>query len=180
MKFIKTDLEPAHVIELDEFNDHRGMFARIHCENEFKEHGLASHMVQTNMSITNKKGTLRGMHYQVEGAEEDKLVRCVKGKVLDVIIDVRKGSPTFGKHFKVELSEDNRKAIYVPKGFAHGILALSDDAVLVYHVSQFYTPGKEKGIRWNDPFFNIEWPVEEPILSEKDANHPLWEDENSN
>ena len=170
MKFIKTELEGAYIIEMEPFKDYRGTFARVFCANEFKEHGLDYNLVQTNHSVTLKKGVIRGMHYQVEGTEEAKLLRCVCGKILDVIIDIRKSSKTFGKHIAVELSDSNNKMLYVPRGFAHGFLTLSDNCHVTYQVSNFYAPGKEKGIRWNDPFFAIDWPIKEPVLSDKDAN----------
>ncbi len=175
MIFHPTKLEGAFIIELKPFKDHRGLFARTFCAREFEEHGLKTNMVQTNLSISFPRHTLRGMHYQVEGAEEAKLVRCIKGKILDVIIDLRKGSDTFGQHIVVELTDANHKMIYVPEGFAHGILTLEEDCHLSYQVSNFYTPGKERGIRWNDPFFGIEWPTSNPVLSDKDRDLPDFE-----
>ena len=172
MKFIETELQDAYIIEREPFVDHRGSFSRTFCAKEFEQHGLATNMVQTNLSITKKKHTIRGIHYQIEGAEEDKLVQCLQGTILDVIINLRKGSKTFGKYVGVELSETNNKMLYVPRGFAHGFITLDDDCCVLYQVSNFYAPGKERGIRWNDPFFGIEWPAENPILSEKDATHP--------
>lgn len=171
MIFTETKLKGAYLIDLQKREDHRGFFARAFCADEFKAHGLNSVFVQGNISRTLKKHTLRGMHYQVDGAEEAKLVRCTKGKILDVILDVRKDSPTFGQHVAVELSEDNHRQIYVPEGFAHGFLTLVDNIEVAYLVSQFYSPGKEKGIRWNDTQFNIQWPVDAPVLSEKDAGY---------
>ena len=124
------------------------------------------------MSLSRPKFTLRGMHYQIDGAEEAKLIRCTKGKILDVIIDIRKNSETFGKHIAVELSEENYEMLYVPEGFAHGFMTLVENCEVSYQVSQFYSPGKERGIRWNDPMFNIQWPSQNPVISEKDAVHP--------
>jgi dTDP-4-dehydrorhamnose 3,5-epimerase len=169
MKFIETKLKGAFVIELKPFHDHRGSFARTFCANEFAEHGLHTNLVQTNLSISGPKHTLRGMHYQIEGAEEAKLVRCIKGSILDTIIDLRKDSPTYCEHVSVKLTADNNTMFYVPEGFAHGFVTLEEDSHVMYQVSNFYAPGKERGIRWNDPLFNIQWGVEQPVLSEKDS-----------
>jgi len=169
MKFIETKLKDAFVIELEPFHDHRGSFARTFCAREFADHGLHEHLVQTNLSISGPKHTLRGMHYQIEGAEEAKLVRCIKGKILDSIIDLRKDSATYGQHVSVELSDENNRMFYVPEGFAHGFLTLEEDCHVMYQVSNYYAPGKERGIRWNDPSFKIQWGVDEPVLSEKDS-----------
>ena len=172
MKFIERELAGVYLIELEAFQDHRGSFARTFCARTFREYCLKDNMVQSNCSISISKYTLRGLHYQVKGAEEAKLVQCIRGKILDVIIDIRKSSRTFGKHIKVELSDSNNQLLYVPEGFAHGFMTLVENCHVFYQVSNFYAPDKEQGIRWNDPFFGIEWPCENPILSEKDANHP--------
>jgi len=172
MKFFETKLKGAYIIEREPFVDSRGSFSRTFCAKEFKQHNLAVNMVQTNFSVSSRKHVLRGMHYQVEGAEEDKLVQCLRGAILDVIIDLRKSSSTFGEHIKVELSEANNKMLYVPRGFAHGFLSLDNFCYVLYQVSNFYDPNKEKGIRWNDPFFGIDWPTKNPILSLKDTVHP--------
>lgn len=171
MIFTETPLKGAYVIDAAPFHDFRGVFMRTYCADEFKKNGIQSQYVQSNLSITESEGTLRGMHYQVEGAEEDKLVRCIKGTILDVIIDLRKGSESFGKYFSLEMTESNGKSIFVPRGFAHGFLTLKGPSYVFYQVSNFYTPGKEKGIRWDDPFFKIPWPIEKPTLSEKDAGY---------
>lgn len=171
MKFIETKLAGAYIIELEPFIDLRGSFARTFCANEFAEHGLNSNMPQSNLSISGPKFTLRGMHYQIDGAEEAKLLRCQKGAILDTIIDIRKDSPTYCQWLQVELTDKNNRMLYVPEGFAHGFITLEEDCEVFYQVSEFYTPGKEKGIRWNDPLFNISWPTAEPVLSEKDAKH---------
>lgn len=172
MLFTETKLKGAFIIELEKRVDERGFFARSFCANEFEKQGLNSVMPQTNMSLSKFKNTIRGMHYQIDGAEEAKLIRCTKGAILDVIIDIRKNSPTYCQHISVELSDENYKMLYVPEGFAHGFLTLTDNVEVNYQVSQFYTPGKEKGIRWNDPLFGINWNIENPIVSEKDAVHP--------
>lgn len=172
MLFTETKLKGAFIIDLEKRVDERGFFARSFCANEFEKHGLNTVMPQTNMSLSKFKNTIRGMHYQVDGAEEAKLIRCTKGTILDVIIDIRKHSPTYCEHISVELSDENYRMLYVPEGFAHGFLTLTDNVEVNYQVSQFYTPGKEKGIRWNDPLFAINWNIENPIISEKDAIHP--------
>lgn len=172
MKFIETKLAGAYIIELEPFHDHRGSFARTFCAREFKNHGLNDSMVQSNLSISIPQYTLRGLHYQADEAKEAKLVRCTQGRILDVIVDIRKASLTFAKHIKVELSDSNNRMLYVPEGFAHGFITLVENCHVFYQVSNFYTPAKESGIRWNDPFFKIAWPVENPIVSEKDANYP--------
>lgn len=171
MLFTETKLKGAFILDMEKREDPRGFFARTFCANEFKEHGLNTVFVQANMSRTMQKHTIRGMHYQVDGAEEAKLVRCTKGSILDVIIDVRKDSPTFGQHISVELTEDNYRQLYVPEGFAHGFMTLEDNIEVSYMVSAFYTPGKERGIRWDDPYFGINWPANDPLLSEKDAGY---------
>jgi dTDP-4-dehydrorhamnose 3,5-epimerase len=172
MIFTETSLKGAFILDLEKREDPRGFFARTFCVDEFKKHGLTSTICQANMSLSKEKYTLRGMHYQVDGAEEAKIVRCTRGALLDVIIDLRKGSPTYLQHIKVELTQDNYRMLYVPEGFAHGFITLTENVEANYLVTQFYTPGKEKGIRWNDPLFKIEWPTENPVISEKDAVHP--------
>ncbi|ALF51731.1 dTDP-4-dehydrorhamnose 3,5-epimerase [Nostoc piscinale CENA21] len=173
MIFTATNLQDAYIIDLEERNDHRGFFARYFCAQEFEAHGLKPVVAQCNLSYNYKKGTLRGMHYQLPPAAETKLVRCTKGAIYDVIIDMRPNSPTFLQHIGVELTAENRRALYVPEMFAHGYQALTDDAEVIYQVGEFYTPGYERGLRYNDPFFNIEWPVEVTEISEKDLNWPL-------
>jgi dTDP-4-dehydrorhamnose 3,5-epimerase len=173
MIFTETELKSAFVIDLEQKPDHRGFFARTFCAKEFEEHGLKPTVAQCNLSYNHKKGTLRGMHYQVSPATETKLVRCTQGSIYDVIIDMRPESPTFLSHFGVELSADNRRALYVPEMFAHGYQALTDDAEVIYQVGEFYTPGYERGLRYDDPFFNIQWPVDVTEISEKDLNWPL-------
>jgi dTDP-4-dehydrorhamnose 3,5-epimerase len=175
MIFNKTELEDAYIIELQEFNDERGFFARAFCEKEFKDHGIDFRVVQANTSYSSKKHTLRGMHYQEKPHQEAKLIKCTKGAIYDVIIDMRPDSPTFKKWAGVELTEQNRKMIYVPEGFAHGFLTLEDDTEVYYPVTESYTPGAEKGIRWDDPAFNIDWPAKAAIISAKDKSWPLFD-----
>lgn len=173
MKFTETKLKGAYIIELEEKPDHRGFFARTFCAKEFEDHGLKPVVAQCNLSYNHKKGTMRGMHYQVSPAAETKLVRCTRGSIYDVIIDMRPESSTYLSHVGVELSQDNRRALYVPEMFAHGYQALTDGAEVIYQVGEFYTPGYERGLRYNDPFFNIQWPTEVTEISEKDANWPF-------
>ena len=172
MIFTETALPGAMMIDIEARRDDRGFFARTFCAAEFQKMGLKHAMVQSNLSKSQKQFTLRGMHYQVNGAEEAKLVRCTRGKILDVIIDIRPASPTYCRHVAVELSEENYRMLYVPEGFAHGFITLQNDCDVFYQVSAFYTPASERGIRWNDPYFSIPWPTDSPIVSEKDNNHP--------
>jgi dTDP-4-dehydrorhamnose 3,5-epimerase len=178
MIFNESPLRGAFTIDLEKRGDDRGFFARAFCEKEFAQHGLASRFVQVNNSLSAQKGTLRGMHYQLAPHAEVKVVRCIKGALYDVILDLRKDSPTFGQHFGAELSADNRRMMYVPKGFAHGLITLTDDAEAFYFVDEFYAPQHERGVRWNDPKFNIQWPIEPAVLSDKDKAHrdfdPAW------
>jgi dTDP-4-dehydrorhamnose 3,5-epimerase len=172
MKFIETPLKGAYLIELEKRGDNRGFFARFFCENEFSQQGLVNRFVQINNSLTAKKGTLRGMHYQLQPDAEVKVVRCIKGALYDAILDLRPDSPTFGKSFGAELNEENRTMMYVPKGFAHGFVTLADDTEALYLVSSFYAPSLEKGIRYNDPRFAMNWPVMPTEVSEKDGQWP--------
>jgi len=171
MKFSETFIRDAFIIDVEPIVDHRGSFARTFCTKEFEKHGLEYNMVQSNISVTLNRKTIRGMHFQVDEAQEAKLVRCIRGAILDVIIDIREDSNTYAQHFMIELTGSNNKMIYVPRGFAHGFLTLEENCHVFYQVSNFYAPNMEKGIRWDDPFFNIQWPISNPILSEKDANY---------
>lgn len=173
MKFISTPIFGAFVIEPEPRTDIRGAFMRTFCSKEFLAAGLATAFVQTNVSRTLRKGTIRGMHYQRGETAEDKLVRACRGRIFDVIIDLRGDSPSFGKSFGVELSGDNLSELYVPRGCAHGFMTLEDDCEVIYQVSNYYSTEAEAGVRWDDPFFKIEWPIQgKPILSERDAAHP--------
>lgn len=175
MKFTETKLAGAFVVDLNRMSDERGFFARSFCQNEFQQHGMAADVVQANMSWNESKGTLRGMHYQHVPYQETKFIRCIRGSIYDVIIDLRKDSSTFGDWFGVELTADNRTALYVPKDFAHGFVTLEDDSEVFYMVSQSYQPGSEGGIRWDDPRFKIDWPINPTRISEKDADWPDFE-----
>lgn len=172
MLFKPTPLLGAYIVELERRGDDRGFFARFFCENEFRDAGLETRFVQVNNSLTAKKGTLRGLHYQLPPAAEVKAVRCVRGALYDVIVDIRAGSPTFGQWFGAELTAENRTMMYVPRGFAHGFVTLTDDTEAFYLVSSFYSPENERGIRWSDPALAIHWPVEPAEISDKDRNWP--------
>ncbi len=170
MLFTETQLTGAYIIEIEKLKDNRGFFARSWCQNEFEKHGLNARIVQANVSYNKKKGTMRGMHYQKAPYEETKLVRCTRGAIYDVIIDLRPTSPTFTQWIGVELTAGNYKMLFVPENFAHGFQTLTDDSEVIYQVSQFYTPGSESGIRWDDPAFKINWPVEIQVISDKDKS----------
>jgi dTDP-4-dehydrorhamnose 3,5-epimerase len=169
MRFSETSLKGAYIIDIEEKPDHRGFFARTYCAEEFAVHGLKATVAQCNLSFNHHKGTLRGMHYQVAPACETKLVRCISGAIYDVIVDMRPQSPTYLQHIGVELSAQNRRALYVPEMFAHGYQALSDGAEVVYQVGEFYTPGYERGLRYDDPVLGIDWPIPVSEISAKDA-----------
>jgi dTDP-4-dehydrorhamnose 3,5-epimerase len=172
MIFTETRLKGAYIIEPEKRLDDRGFFARSWCENEFAEHNLNPRLVQCNISFNNKKGTLRGMHYQAEPRAEAKLVRCTRGTVYDVIIDLRPNSPTFKQYLGEELTVEGYKMLYAPEGFAHGFQALEDNSEVFYQMSEFYAPQHSRGVRWNDPAFGIPWPIREPIMLERDRNYP--------
>ncbi len=176
MIFNKTPLQDARLIQLERKGDDRGFFARFYCEKEFGAEGLATKFVQVNNSLSGKKATLRGLHYQLAPSAEVKVVRCLKGALWDCIADLRPDSSTFGKWFGAELSEDNRQMMYVPRGFAHAILTLTDNTEALYLVSDFYDVEAERGVRWNDPWLNIQWPIAPTEISVKDA---AWPDFNS-
>jgi dTDP-4-dehydrorhamnose 3,5-epimerase len=177
MKFRSTSLSGAFLIELEKRGDDRGFFARHFCEHEFAAAGLESRYVQINNSLSAKRGTLRGLHYQLPPSAEVKVVRCVRGALWDVIIDLRPDSPSYKKWFGAELSAENRIMMYVPRGFAHAILTLSDDAEAIYLVSAFFAPEQERGLRWDDPAIGIEWPIEPAEISPKDAKWPSFDPE---
>ena len=173
MIFKKTKLNGAFIIEPERIEDNRGFFARAWCKREFEANGLNPNLLQSNISFNKVKRTLRGMHYQVAPCEEVKLVRCTRGAIFDVIIDLRTDSPTYLKWIGVELTSYNHSMLYVPENFAHGYLTLTDDSEVFYHVSQFYSPNHERGIRWNDPVLAIDWPIDRNlIISEKDNSWP--------
>jgi dTDP-4-dehydrorhamnose 3,5-epimerase len=173
MIFTPTGLPGSYIIEPVPFSDERGWFARTYCKNEFAQIGHEAEWVQLNHSFTRQKGTTRGMHYQLPPFSEIKLVRCIAGAVLDVIIDIRKDSAHFLQWVAVELSAANKKMMYIPAGFAHGFQALTDDCELLYHHSQFYTPGMEGGLHHADPKLNISWALPLTNISDRDAQHPF-------
>jgi len=170
MIFTETKLAGAFTIDLELREDSRGFFARAFCQNEFAEHGLRPVIAQANIAFNRRKGTMRGMHFQFPPAAETKFVRCTRGAILDIIVDLRPESPTYLDHVGVELSADNHRAIYVPERFAHGYQVLEDSTETSYQVGEFYTPGVEGGLMYNDPALNLTWPLEVTEISEKDNN----------
>ena len=174
MIFMETKLKGAYQIDLELREDDRGFFARSFCQNEFTARGLQTTIAQSNVSFNKKKGTLRGMHFQTPPKAEAKLVRCTRGAIYDVIIDLRFGSPTYCAWYGAELTADNHRSIYIPEGFAHGFQTLADDSEVLYQMFEFYSPEHASGVRWDDPAFNIPWPLKNPILSDKDRSYPLY------
>jgi dTDP-4-dehydrorhamnose 3,5-epimerase len=173
MRFSPTALSGAYIIDLQPHQDERGFFARTWCQQEFAKYGLNPQLAQCNVALSHRAGTLRGMHYQVSPHEEAKLVRCTKGALYDVIIDLRPHSPTYLQWIGVELTAGNHRMLYVPEGFAHGYQTLCDETEVFYQVSQFYQPGAEQGVRWNDPAFGIDWPeTSDCPISDKDRHWP--------
>lgn len=172
MVFAETVLTGAFVIDLERREDERGFFARSWCQQEFEQHGLNGYLAQCNVSFNEKRGTLRGMHYQAKPYQEAKLVRCTRGAVYDVIIDLRADSRTYLRWVAVELNEDNRRMLYAPEGFAHGFQCLQDCTEVFYQMSEAYHPECAKGVRWNDPVFGIRWPEGAPIISARDRSYP--------
>ena len=176
MIFTETKLKGAFIIDLDRKTDERGFFARAFCQKEFRDHGLKSVIAQANIASNARKGTLRGMHFQYPPAAESKLVRCTRGAILDIIVDLRPESPTYLEHISVELNEDNMTALYVPERFAHGYQALRDNTDTSYQVGEFYTPNAESGLRYDDPRLGLKWPLPVSVISPKDqAFRPLRE-----
>ncbi|MCL2603254.1 MAG: dTDP-4-dehydrorhamnose 3,5-epimerase [Defluviitaleaceae bacterium] len=180
MKIVEMDLAGAKIIEPDVYEDNRGFFYENYSMAKLSVYGITDHFVQDNHTFSRKAGTLRGLHFQLEPYAQAKIIRCTRGKVLDVVVDIRVGSPTYGKWVSVELSADNFKQVYIPKGFAHGFLTLTDDVELQYKASNYYSPDCDRGIRWNDFTIGIEWGITNPILSDKDKIAPfLTESENN-
>jgi dTDP-4-dehydrorhamnose 3,5-epimerase len=174
MIFTETVLKGAFVIDVEPVNDERGMFARTWCQQEFEAQGLKVSWVQGNISLSKRKGTLRGMHFQIAPHEEVKLVGCTRGAIHDVIVDLRPTSPTYGHHVGLTLSAENRRMLYIPERFAHGFLTLEDNTEVSYHMSEFYAPTSARGFRWDDPTFGIQWPETIVVMSEKDRSWPVF------
>ena len=175
MKFVDTPIPGAWLVAPEPLVDERGFFARTFCRQEFAQHGLDPDLVQASISFNNRRGTLRGMHYQAPPHEEGKLVRCTRGAVHDVVLDLRADSPAFRRHFTARLDEENRLAVWVPPGVAHGFLTLTDRAEVLYQMSVPFEPGAARGVRWNDPAFAIDWPAPPAVISERDAGYPDFE-----
>ncbi|WP_144555429.1 dTDP-4-dehydrorhamnose 3,5-epimerase [Bacillus sp. X1(2014)] len=181
MKIVESSLPGVLIIEPKVFGDHRGWFTETYNETIFKEAGIHINFVQDNQSFSAAKGTLRGLHYQLNPKAQTKLVRCTRGSIFDVAVDIRKGSPTFGKWFGLKLTAENKKQLLIPKGFAHGFMTLTDDVEVQYKVDELYAPDCDRGIIWNDPAIGIEWPIEiSPVLSTKDEKAPLFADAENN
>jgi len=172
MQFKQTNLSGAYLIELERHSDERGFFARTFCQKELSALSLETAVAQCSTSFNSRRGTLRGMHFQAAPYEEVKLVRCTRGSIFDVIIDLRPDSPTVGQHFAATLSPDNGKQLYIPRGFAHGFLTLEDNTEVFYQISNAYAPQAGRGVRWNDPAFSIPWPAEVLVISERDRAYP--------
>jgi dTDP-4-dehydrorhamnose 3,5-epimerase len=172
MIFTETKLKDAYIIEIKKIGDERGFFGRSWCKKEMEEQGLNGSIVNINTSLSKFKGTLRGLHFQIAPYQECKMIRCTRGAIYDMIVDLRPESPTFLKWFGEELTMDNHKALYSPDGFAQGFITLTDDAEITYFTTQFYAPGKDRGVRYNDPQFGIQLPLQPVVISEKDQNWP--------
>lgn len=168
MIFTETKLKGAYIVDIEKREDSRGFFARVFCQKEFEDHGLKPFIAQSNIAFNLRKGTLRGMHFQYPPAPETKFVRCTRGAIIDIIVDLRPESETFLQHVAVELSEDNHRGLYVPERFAHGYQVLRDNTETSYQVGEFYTPGVEGGLLYDDPQLNLEWPLSVSEISDKD------------
>lgn len=177
MRFVATPIEGAVIVELEAIEDERGFFARTYCREEFIAQGLNPDLVQCNISFNKHRGTLRGMHYQQAPYAESKLVRCTQGAIYDVVVDVRPSSMSYKKWFGVELSAVNRRAFYIPEGVAHGFQTLTDNVEVFYQMGSSYRPEAARGLRWNDPAFAIDWPLDSPVMNEKDKNYALWSEQ---
>jgi dTDP-4-dehydrorhamnose 3,5-epimerase len=178
MFFSQTRIQGAFIVQIDPRADERGFFARGFCRKEFEAHGLKADIAQANIGMNRLRGTLRGLHYQIPPHAEAKLVRCTAGALFDVIVDLRPGSSSYKQWVGVELNAENRTMLYVPEGCAHGYLTLADDTEVFYLVSQYYYSGAERGVKWDDPAFAVDWPMAKPVvLSDKDASWPDWIDE---
>jgi len=177
MIFNETELVGAFLIEVEAHLDERGSFGRSFCQREFEERGLSPVVAQCNVSTNLKRGTLRGMHSQSPPHEEEKLVRCTRGSIYDVMLDLRVTSASYGQHVGALLTAGNQRALYIPKGVFHGFLTLEDDCEVYYQMSEFYSPSQGRGVRWNDPTFGIEWPGDVLVISDRDASYPDFDPE---
>ncbi len=173
MKFTESALAGAFIVELERIEDDRGFFARSFCAEEFAAHGLPAIMPQCSVSFNARRATLRGLHFQADPHAEDKLVRCTAGAIFDVIVDLRRDSPGRGRWLGIELTADNRRSLFIPRGFAHGFITLTDGSEVLYMMSVPYVPGFARGVRWNDPAIGIDWPLEPEHMTERDAAYPL-------
>ena len=180
MKAIKTEIEDLYIIETKVFKDNRGWFTESYSAKKFRDNGLDIEFIQDNHSLSKEKGVLRGLHFQLEPKAQTKLVRCIRGSIYDVAVDLREGSPTYKKWFGVELSAENKKQFLMPKGFAHGFLTLSDNTEVQYKVDEYYAPEYDRSIRFDDPEINVDWGIDNPILSEKDKKASLLNDSDCN
>jgi dTDP-4-dehydrorhamnose reductase/dTDP-4-dehydrorhamnose 3,5-epimerase len=176
LNIIKTEIEGVVIVDLKVFGDNRGWFAETYSKEKFHQLGIDVEFIQDNHSFSAQKGVLRGLHFQQPPMAQTKLVRCTRGEILDVAVDIRKGSPTYKKWVAVKLTEENKRQLLVPKGFAHGFVTLTDNVEVHYKVDQYYSPENDRGIRYDDPEINVDWGVEDPILSEKDLKAPLLAD----
>jgi dTDP-4-dehydrorhamnose 3,5-epimerase len=174
MTFRQLRLKDAFIIDIEKMEDERGFFARTFCQHEFEAHGLTHRLVQSSISFNKRKGTLRGMHYQIAPNEEAKVVRCTQGAIYDVIIDLRQCSPTFKQWDAAELTSQNRRMIFVPEGFAHGFQTLKEDSEVLYHMTEFYVPEAARGVRWDDPAFEIRWPADDRTIAPRDQQYPAF------
>lgn len=180
MNIVKTDAEDVIIIEPKVFGDHRGWFTETYSKEKFNELGIHIDFIQDNHSFSAQKGTLRGLHFQLNPKAQTKIVRCTKGKILDVAVDLREGSPTYKKWIAVELTEENKKQLLIPKGFAHGFLTLTDDVEVQYKVDEYYSPENDRSIRFDDPEIGVVWGIDSPVLSDKDFNAPLLKESDVN
>lgn len=180
MEIIKTDIDGVYILTPKVFGDHRGWFTESYSKRKFEELGIDIEFIQDNHSFSAQKGALRGLHFQINPKAQTKLVRCTKGKILDVAVDIRKGSPTYKNWVAVELTEENKKQLLIPKGFAHGFLSLTDNVEVQYKVDEYYAPDCDRSIRFDDPEIGVDWGIRNPILSEKDVKAPLLKDSDSN
>lgn len=174
MQFNPTNISDVYLIEIEPHADERGFFARTWCKHELEKLNLDTDIHQCNLSLTKSKGTIRGLHYQIKPHDEVKIVRCIRGAVFDVIIDLRPQSPSYLQQFTIMLCEDKYRSIYIPKGCAHGFQTTADNTEMIYHASKSFDEAAERGIRWNDPAFNIDWPLPISHISSKDNNYPNW------